>query len=247
MQKTFSALMALVLATPSIGMAGVYMGLGVGGNNTESTLSQLNLVPELGLGGVPSTPSNPSQPTPPGTDRDFASTDVSLDVTVGWMFNEHFGVEVGYIDFGNGTQNYTLNPACNTFGCETGEWTAEMQLSGFRAFLVGSVPVNKSLDAYLKVGAMDWKAQYLGYQTQTNVLSCGAPPVVDPDEPPPFFPVGVLNCSVSSDGDGIGLAAGMGINLKTDSPFSLHADLTYYDVSSTDLVWAAQLMLVYTY
>ena len=39
----------------------------------------------------------------------------------------------------------------------------------------------------------------------------------------------------------------MGINLKTDSPFSVRVEFNYYDVDTTDLVWNAQLMGVYTF
>ena len=55
------------------------------------------------------------------------------------------------------------------------------------------------------------------------------------------------NDSVSYNDSGTDLAAGMGLNLKTDSPISVRVDLTYYDVDTTSLVWIAQLMGIYSF
>jgi hypothetical protein len=215
-------LMASVLVAPSIAIAGPYVGVGIGGTRTESSLAELNLVPNL-----------TSDTDVIGTDPNFASNDVSFEFTVGWMFNKHFGVEVGYTDFGKAVENYELPEACNTFGCQSREWTAQMKMTGVQAFVIGSTPIGASLDAYLKLGAIVWDADYSGFER--NVAEV------------PGFPIGTRNDTVNYTDSGTDLAAAMGLNLKTDSPISVRAELTYYDVDTTSLVWIAQLMAIYTF
>jgi opacity protein-like surface antigen len=223
MSKSLAVLLAVALGAPTMAVAGPYIGAGMGGARTESTLTELGLFPALQIDGSPEYTG----------DDDFTSTDVSFDVTVGWMFGKHFGVEVGYTDFGSAEQRYTLPDACNTFGCQSREWTAQMEMTGIRAFVIGSVPVNDKLDAFLKLGAMSWKADYTGLER--NQIFVPGPPVAPRNEP------------VSFDDDDVGLAAGMGLNLKTDSPFSVRVEFNYYDVDTTDLVWNATVMGFYTF
>ena len=227
MSKTFTVMIAMAfavasVATPSIAMAGPYVGVGIGGTKTESTLKELNLVPQLA-----------ADIAVIGSDPNFSSTDVSLEFTVGWMFNQHFGVEIGYADFGTARDTYTLPESCNTFGCQSREWTAQMQTTGVQAFVVGSVPLGESLDAYLKLGAIAWDADYAGYEK--NVAFFPGPPI------------GERNAAVNYSDSGTDLAAAMGFNLKTGTPFSVRAELTYYDIDTTDLVFIAQLMGIYTF
>ncbi|MEO7385668.1 MAG: hypothetical protein ABIX37_01900, partial [Gammaproteobacteria bacterium] len=71
--------------------------------------------------------------------------------------------------------------------------------------------------------------------------------VPDPVPPPPVPPIGPRNDPVTFSGDDTGLAAAMGVSFRTDSPFSLRVEFNYYDVDTTDLVWNAQLMGIYTF
>ncbi len=235
MSKSLAVLVAMMMAAPTAAVAGPYIGVGIGGTRTESSLAELGLFPTGSDGGPLPVPAPPSpDPNFTGSD-DFTSTDVSFDVTAGWMFGR-FGIEVGYTDFGSAEQRYTLPESCNPNpggGCQSRAWTAEMKMSGIRAFLVGSVPVSDNIDAYLKLGAMNWDADYSGFER--NQLLVPGPPIAPRYE------------SVSFDNDDTGLAAAMGITLKTDSPFSLRVEFNYYDVDTTDLVWNSQLMGVYTF
>ncbi|MEQ1801695.1 MAG: outer membrane beta-barrel protein [Gammaproteobacteria bacterium] len=228
MSKRVALLMAMALAAPGVSVAGPYIGIGIGGSRTESTLTELGLFP----GPVLPLPAPPfPDPNFTGSD-DFTSTDVSFDVTAGWMFG-NFGVEIGYTDFGSAEQRYVLPESCNNLGCQSREWTAQMDMSGVRAFLVGSLPMNDNLDLYLKLGAMSWQADYSGLERNQAFV--------------PGLPVGPRYEEVSFDDDDVGLAAAMGVNLKTGSPFSVRVEFNYYDVDTTDLVWNAQLMGVYTF
>lgn len=227
MSKTNTVIMAMALAVasialPSIAMAGPYVGVGIGGTQTESSLKDLNLVPQLA-----------SDLAVIGSNPDFSATDVSLAFTVGWMFNQHFGVEIGYTDFGEARENYELPESCNTFGCQSRQWTATMQTKGVQAFVVGSTALGESFDAYLKLGAIAWDADYAGYEKNADFF--------------PGPPIGERNERVGYSDSGTDLAAAMGFNLKTGTPFSLRTELTYYDIDTTDYVWVAQLMGIYTF
>ncbi len=227
MTNRLTVLMAMVLTGPALALptaafAGGYVGVGIGAATTESSLQELNLVPD-----------RPADIVALGGDRGFDSTEVSYNVTLGWMFTKNFGIEAGYTDFGKAVQNYELPLACNTFGCQSREWTTQMSTSGIQAFLVGSTPIGESLDAYLKLGAIVWDAEYNGFER--NVLATPGPPIAQRNE------------SVKYDKDGTDLAAAMGLNLKTDSPFSVRVELSYYDIDTTDLIWIGQLMGIYTF
>ncbi len=227
MTNRLTVLMAMVLAGPALALptavfAGGYVGIGIGAAGTESSLQQLNLVPD-----------RPADVAAIGSDPGFDSTEVSVNATLGWMFTKNFGVEVGYTDFGEAVQNYELPLACNTFGCQSREWTTQMSTSGIQAFVVGSTPLGESLDAYLKLGAISWEADYNGFER--NVIFTPGPPIAQRNE------------SVNYDDSGTDLAAAMGLNLKTDSPISVRVELSYYDIDTTDLIWIAQLMGIYTF
>lgn len=227
MTNRLTVLMAMVLAGPALALptavfAGGYVGIGIGAAGTESSLKQLNLVPD-----------RLSDVTEIGSDPGFGSTEASVNATLGWMFTKNFGVEVGYTDFGEAVQNYELPVACNTFGCQSREWTTQMSTSGIQAYLVGSTPIGASLDAYLKVGAINWEAEYAGFERTVGTT--------------PGPPIPQRNESVNYDKSGTDLTAAMGLNLKTDSPISVRVELSYYDIDTTDLIWVAQLMGIYTF
>jgi hypothetical protein len=228
MSKIFSVVIAMILAIPSLAVAGPYIGLGMGIGRTESTLTKLDLVPD---------PILESDLPVFGTSQSFSSSEANYEVTAGWNFNRHFGVEVGYTKFGEANDNYELPLACNELGCQSRQWTAEMKMKGFRAFLVGSLPLSDRVDAYAKVGAMRWDADYDGFERNANI-------VPDPDPP---GPIGERNGPVSYDDDGTDLAVGLGLNLKTDSPISLHLDFTYYAVDTTDYVYDIALLAIYNF
>ena len=107
MSKSLAALVAMILAAPSMAIAGPYLGIGIGGTRTESSLTELGLFPSPPL----PPPTVGPDPNFTGSD-DFTSTDVSFDVAAGWMFG-WFGVEVGYTDFGSAEQRYALPESCN--------------------------------------------------------------------------------------------------------------------------------------
>ncbi|MEO8223308.1 MAG: outer membrane beta-barrel protein [Gammaproteobacteria bacterium] len=228
MSKSLFVLMAMVVTAPIAAIAGPYLGAGAGGARAESSLASLregsqNLVPNLAtdLDAI-------------GSDPKFHGTDVSFDFTAGWNFGKYLAVEVGYTDFGRATQNYVLPEACQpVIGCQSREWTAQVDTTGVRAFVIGNLPITDKVAAYLKLGAIRWDAKYAGFER--NVAFVPAPQI------------GPRNDPVSFSNDGTDLAAGTGLALKTDSPFSLRVELNYYDVATTSQFWNAQLMAIYTF
>ncbi|MEO8225635.1 MAG: outer membrane beta-barrel protein [Gammaproteobacteria bacterium] len=228
MRSIYAALGAMILAVPSLAPAGPYVGLGIGGARTASSLTKLNLFPALQVPG----------PVPPGgliTEYDggenFSSSGVTFDVAAGWTFGRYIGVEVGYADFGKATQLYRLPDACDNRGCQSREWTAQAKLAGYRAFLIGTLPLAEHVEAYAKVGAIYWDGNYDGFER--NAAFTPGPPIAPRNEP------------VTFKDDGTDLAAGIGLNLKLDAPVSLRVDFTYYDMDTVDFVWTAGLTALY--
>lgn len=237
MRNRLAVLIAMAVALPCSAQAGAYMGVGLGAVGTESSLKELGLLPNLASDFLPPVPPFDLDPDPPiGQNPGFDSTDVSVSVTFGWMFDKHFGVEVGYTDFGQAVQNYRLPKVCDeNLGCQSRQWTTQMSTSGIQAFVVGSTPIGDTVDAYLKLGAINWDAEYNGFERNQSFV---------PDQE---VPIGQRNEPVNFDNSGTDLAAAMGINLKTESPFSVRVELSYYDIDTTDLVWVGQLMGMYTF
>jgi hypothetical protein len=233
MSRILATIVAVLLCTPSIAAAGAYVGVGIGGTSTESSLADLGLVPVCG-----STTAGCYQDTQPppvgvGSNPDFGGSDVSFNFVAGWMFNQNWGLEIGYIDFGQATDDLGLPEACSTFGCSSRQWTSEVKRDGFQAFLIGSLPLSESVDLFGKAGVINWDADYEGYE-RSELYASG-------------FPLPPQNARISASDDGTDMAAGIGINLRTDSPFSLRADLSYYDFDKTDSVYVLQFMALYSF
>lgn len=233
MSRIFATIIAVMLCTPTIATAGAYVGIGIGGTRTESSLADLGLVPVCA-----STTAGCYQDTQPppvgvGSNPDFAGSDITFNFVAGWMFNQNIGIEVGYIDFGQATDDLGLPEACSTFGCSSREWTSELKRDGFQLFLIGNLPLNESVDLYGKLGVISWDADYQGYE-RSEVYASG----------PPLPP---QNDQINGSDDGTDGALGFGANLRTDSPFSLRADFTYYDFSDSDSSFVLQLMGMYSF
>lgn len=233
MSRIFATIIAVMLCTPSIATAGAYLGIGIGGTRTESSLGDLGLVPVCGSTTAGCYQDTQAPPVGVGSDPDFAGSEVSFNFVAGWMFNQNWGLEIGYIDFGQATDDLGLPEACSTFGCSSRQWTSEIKRDGFQAFLIGSLPLNDSVDLFGKLGVINWDADYQGYE-RSELYASGSP------LPP-------QNAAITTSDDGTDLAFGFGINMRTDSPFSLRADLTYYDFDNTDSSYVLQFMALYNF
>lgn len=80
------------------------------------------------------------------TTIDFDANDLGWKVHGRYMFNDHWGLELGYADFGN--------PDDSLLGV-----TVEAELTGIDAFVVGSLPVSESFNFFGKAGIIAWDAE----------------------------------------------------------------------------------------
>jgi Outer membrane protein beta-barrel domain len=212
---------AALLVLPATAMAGPYFGAGIGGSRAESSLSDVGLLP------------GEQDDVDALTSDDFTSTDVGFQVVAGWRFGSYLGVEVGYAHLGNNRQNYELPELCNPFGCQSREWEAQVDIDGLQAFVTGYLPLNDKIEAYAKVGALSWDAEFRGNERRFDLA------------PLPPLPPG--NDPVSFDDDGTDIAAALGLNLKSDSAISVRTEFTWYDIENTDLAWMLSLNAVYNF
>jgi OOP family OmpA-OmpF porin len=81
-----------------------------------------------------------------GEDFNFDGSDVGWKVFGKYMFNDNWGLEVGYVDFGR--------PDDTIFGVDIA-----VDLYGIDAFLIGSFPASESVDLFGKAGYVDVEAE----------------------------------------------------------------------------------------
>ncbi len=82
----------------------------------------------------------------PSSSLDFDGSDVGWKVFGKYMFNDNWGVEVGYVDFGS--------PDDTIFGVDIA-----IDFYGIDAFLIGSFPASDSFDLFAKAGYISWDAK----------------------------------------------------------------------------------------
>jgi len=80
-------------------------------------------------------------------------TGTAVSVEGGYYFTDHFGVELGYHDYGKPTAYFqpgisTLNKCPASFSCP--------QVSGMTAELLGSVELVPLVDGVLRLGVLEW-------------------------------------------------------------------------------------------
>lgn len=76
----------------------------------------------------------------------FDGSDVGWKVFGKYMFNDNWGLEAGYVDFGN--------PDDNIMGVDI-----DIEADGIAAFLIGSYPASESFDLFGKAGYVFWDAE----------------------------------------------------------------------------------------
>jgi OOP family OmpA-OmpF porin len=77
---------------------------------------------------------------------DFDGSDVGWKVFGKYMFNDNWGVEVGFVDLGN--------PDDTILGVDI-----DVEADGIDAFFIGSFPASESFDLFGKVGYLSWDAE----------------------------------------------------------------------------------------
>ena len=80
------------------------------------------------------------------SDDIFDGSDMGFKVFGKYMFNDNWGVEVGYVDLGN--------PDDTILGVDI-----DVGADGIDAFFIGSFPASESFDLFGKVGYLAWDAE----------------------------------------------------------------------------------------
>lgn len=78
-----------------------------------------------------------------GVSVDFS--DVGYKVFGTYMFNDNWGIEGSWIDFGSMSEDVA--------GTEI-----ELEVDGFDVFAVGAIPVSETMDLFAKAGMLSWDA-----------------------------------------------------------------------------------------
>ena len=76
----------------------------------------------------------------------FDGSDFGWKVFGKYMFNDNWGIEVGYVDFGN--------PDDTILGVDF-----DIEVDGIDAFFIGSFPATDSVDLFGKAGYVSWDAK----------------------------------------------------------------------------------------
>lgn len=241
-----AAVTAPALLAPAVAQAEIYVGFGVGGSRVEASPADIGVLPS---GFDPPAPGQ--TPGSIAADRarvtDFGATDIATQFLVGWRA-KYIGVEVGYVNFNQmsrseARQFYELpetsalppnpdgspapcdpvNPPQGSNGCQEREWRIGYSADGYQAMLVGYLPVGETVEFYGKAGAVAWESEQTGSERVRNIV-------------PPGGPIPAGNDEISAKDDGTDLAFGVGVLLKTESPWSVRIEGDYYDLGNTDLV-----------
>lgn len=79
-----------------------------------------------------------------GVSVDF--NDVGYKIFGSYMFNDNWGIEGGWMDFGSMSENVQ--------GTEI-----ELEVDGFDLFVVGAMPISETFDLFAKAGMLSWDAE----------------------------------------------------------------------------------------
>lgn len=227
MSRLSSLVTALALLLPAFAMADPYFGIGAGGFRAETNLRDIGLLPGY-------------EDDVAAINSDFSSTEVGLQAFAGYRFGSYLGIEIGYADLGEARQLYTLPDACLETGCQSREWTAEIDTTVVQAYLVGYYPLSESVEIYGKAGIVRWDSDFSAFERH------GAFEQIPNDDNNPPLPI--PNDSIAYDDDGTDLALALGLNLKIpDSAFSIRTEFAWFDIDHMDQAWLLSLNAVYTF
>lgn len=232
-------LAAVVTALPLTAMADIsfYAAFGVGGARLEEDLNvtvTVNDLERLQNGDlVPVTDVFPAN----GDTFPFQGTDLAVRLFAGVRFGDYFGLEGGYVTFGEAEDNldYTIpfgprgcNPAIN-FDCVRPETSRSVtytdEIDGWEVYAVGAFPITENLEVFGKAGVLIWESTF----TSKDVAQIFPPQLPNIEEV-------ILSPAGKVETDGTDFAGGGGINYKMTEHTSLRFEGTWYDIDGTDML-----------
>ena len=193
-----AAVAAAVSAVVSVGAAAADAGPFIGGSFGQATVKISDKVN--------------------GQNFSLEDSDTGYKVFGGYMFNEYFGVEVGYVNFGNES---------DSFGYDGGEGpfkaNIEGKASGHTLEVIGAYPIGP-VDVFAKVGAISFSAK-------TNVN--GSDPFGN-------------SVHVNGDENSSDLAGGIGVMYKLGH-FGFRAEAEAYSANNVDDLYLLSIGAQYNF
>lgn len=127
-----TALLALgsLVAVSQASAQGFYIGGGVGKSNIDDDIAGPGLI----------------------TSGTVDGKDTGFKLYGGYQFNQHFGLEVAYVDLGTATYSGTFGGSPVTGG--------KVDIWGLGLFAVGAWPVSPSFSLFGKLGFLSWEAKW---------------------------------------------------------------------------------------
>jgi OOP family OmpA-OmpF porin len=86
-------------------------------------------------------------------DYSFDDSDTGFNIYGGLKFNEYFGFELSYTDFGKQNGSMSIYDYLYDVG---GIYDASLEVSGFGVSVVGFFPLSDDLNLFLKAGTFAW-------------------------------------------------------------------------------------------
>jgi opacity protein-like surface antigen len=226
-----------------------YMGAGAGAGRFESSLQQLDVMP------VPATTpaiNNTLEST------SFNQTVIASKFFAGYRILKYLAIEGGYFNF----HDLEAHP-CFLFD-STGEcsdvpgelpdlpservWTVDVPLDGWTAYAVGLLPFNDTVEGFLKVGAVNWKALPSAHERIVGGFIPCNPTATNPDCSPGSQSPAPTNPPVDTRRfEGTDLALGIGVNFNTESGISVRTEGEWYDIGIADRTWMLSLSVIYNF
>ena len=146
-----------------------YIGASLGGfdQNGLDDFTQSDLLISMEQGGI-SPGLNPTIISTSNPDSD----DFGWKLYAGYQFNDHLGLEVGYLDLSSFSRRATLSGAPGFFG-SLPSLTEETEIDSYGISVVGTYPISNQFSLFAKVGASNWKSETTAsMRINTGTLSC---------------------------------------------------------------------------
>lgn len=166
-----AALVGTVLSAPALHAQEWFVGAGIGRTSPDLSATEAELKAEVDFDDAAAIPGVISSA---GSDEG----DSGLKLLGGRRFNEHFAIELGYADLGEGTTTVAMTAEQDipVLGVQDGEGvvlTETDSITGFSVAAIGRLPLSERLSVQGRVGVYAYELEYDFLQTDTTGLFGG--------------------------------------------------------------------------
>lgn len=238
---------------------GFYMGAGAGWGRFESDYQQLGVMP-AGTG-INNTLEGTFIDGAGNANVNFNESAITHKFFAGYRILKYLAVEGGYFNFHDMEDSpcflFDSTGQCSDVPGQLPSvpseraWTVEVPLDGWTAYAVGILPFNDTIEGFVKVGAVNWKALSSGRERIVGgFIPCPVPPgnpcgpgVAAPEPTnPPAPPNGGQNRFEGTDA-----ALGIGFNFNTESGISVRTEGEWFNIGIADRTWMLSLSVIYNF